>query len=489
MKGDISLVYFQQYKKKAKAKGNKKCHTETMRVKKSRYNSRAHFFFSSNLCAREMSADSGGMGKAPGTLAGEPASMLSNGCNGHNEIVSCGKKRTRIDEEPETNPTLPNEAVQDFLEPGDAPGVTLEQNVVEHEEAVGAKQEKELGASLCKAYVHVTGRGYPVLPPQDQLEDNLEVRIGAKCTAYDNRDKMWYKSSIVELHGARAKIHYEGWDKKYDSIVEISSLKPSVKKAELPVMATPLSLVVTDIFSKSVRLEVGMPADAQKVQEFFVNVNGLEDPQKIKVFTASSSSGDACCRYAFEYKGLDADTEYELQVRAAARTCKKSAHSPVVPFKTAAASLAQASAQVEDGASRAAKAKAQEKTKLQMQKGGLKRPELSEEEIKRRDERRKTMYNDDHCSTCLGWTGAKIYCSGGCMRTFHIECVNLDDAEEEVSLSHSLTLSPSLSLSRSRTPSLSLSLSHSLSLSRGERRRSPALPLQEHVFHTSLSRH
>jgi hypothetical protein len=32
------VVYFQQYKKRAKAKGNKKCHTETMRGKKSRYN-------------------------------------------------------------------------------------------------------------------------------------------------------------------------------------------------------------------------------------------------------------------------------------------------------------------------------------------------------------------------------------------------------------------------------------------------------------------
>jgi hypothetical protein len=32
------VVYFQQYKKRAKAKGNKKCHTETMRGKKNRYN-------------------------------------------------------------------------------------------------------------------------------------------------------------------------------------------------------------------------------------------------------------------------------------------------------------------------------------------------------------------------------------------------------------------------------------------------------------------
>jgi hypothetical protein len=30
----LNLVYFQQYKKRAKAKGNKKCHTETMRGKK-----------------------------------------------------------------------------------------------------------------------------------------------------------------------------------------------------------------------------------------------------------------------------------------------------------------------------------------------------------------------------------------------------------------------------------------------------------------------
>jgi hypothetical protein len=35
---EINLVYFQQYKKRAKAKGKKKCHTETMRGRKSRYN-------------------------------------------------------------------------------------------------------------------------------------------------------------------------------------------------------------------------------------------------------------------------------------------------------------------------------------------------------------------------------------------------------------------------------------------------------------------
>ena len=128
-----------------------------------------------------MSADSGGKGKAPGTLAGdpEPASMLSNGCNGHNGIVSCGttprqKKRIRIDDEPETNPKLPKEAVKDSLEPVDAPGVTLEQNVVEHEEAVGAKEEKELGASPSKVCAHVNGRGYPELPPPEQLEDTVE---------------------------------------------------------------------------------------------------------------------------------------------------------------------------------------------------------------------------------------------------------------------------------------------------------------------------
>ncbi len=34
----ISLFYFQQYKKRAKAKGKKKCHTETMKGRKSRYN-------------------------------------------------------------------------------------------------------------------------------------------------------------------------------------------------------------------------------------------------------------------------------------------------------------------------------------------------------------------------------------------------------------------------------------------------------------------
>jgi len=76
---------------------------------------------------QEMSAAGGGKGKAPGTLAGEPASMLSNGCNGHNDEVSCGttprqKKRIRIDEEPETNLKLPKEAVKDLLEPVDAPG-------------------------------------------------------------------------------------------------------------------------------------------------------------------------------------------------------------------------------------------------------------------------------------------------------------------------------------------------------------------------------
>jgi hypothetical protein len=118
----------------------------------------------------------------------------------------------------------------------------------------------------------------------------------------------------VELDGAQAKIHYSGWDKKYDSWVEISSLEPSVKIGEALVMDAPLSLVATAILSKSVKLEVGMRADAHKVQEFYVKFNGFEDQQKIKTFTVSSSSGDACCRYVFEYMGLDTDTEYELQV-------------------------------------------------------------------------------------------------------------------------------------------------------------------------------
>ncbi len=165
-----------------------------------------------------------------------------------------------------------------------------------------------------KAYAQVKRRGYSVLPPQEQLEDKLEVRIGAKCTAYDQRNRLWYMSSIVELDGAQAKIHYSGWDKKYDSWVEISSLEPSVKIGEALVMDAPLSLVATAILSKSVKLEVCMRADAQKVQGFYVKFNGFEDQQKIKTFTVSSSAVDACCRYVFEYTGLDTDTEYELQV-------------------------------------------------------------------------------------------------------------------------------------------------------------------------------
>ncbi len=54
MGGRPHIVYFQQYKKRAKAKGKKKCHTETMRGRKSLYNlyNTETFFWSSVLFFR-----------------------------------------------------------------------------------------------------------------------------------------------------------------------------------------------------------------------------------------------------------------------------------------------------------------------------------------------------------------------------------------------------------------------------------------------------
>ncbi len=54
-------------------------------------------------------------------------------------------------------------------------------------------------------------------PAAGLLEDALVVAVGSKCMAYDPRDDKWYKSSIVELKGDKAKIHYDGWGRRFDT--------------------------------------------------------------------------------------------------------------------------------------------------------------------------------------------------------------------------------------------------------------------------------
>ena len=53
-------------------------------------------------------------------------------------------------------------------------------------------------------------------PSNDLLEDKLEIKVGAQCIAYDERDDKWYKSKILQVNGNSAKIHYDGWGSKFD---------------------------------------------------------------------------------------------------------------------------------------------------------------------------------------------------------------------------------------------------------------------------------
>jgi len=60
------------------------------------------------------------------------------------------------------------------------------------------------------------GKGNELPPHEGELDSKLVVKIGAKCTAYDERDAKWYKSSILDIKGKSAQIHYEGWGPKYN---------------------------------------------------------------------------------------------------------------------------------------------------------------------------------------------------------------------------------------------------------------------------------
>jgi len=262
-------------------------------------------------------------------------------------------------------------------------------------------------------------QSYDLPPPQDELEEKLVVAKGAKCTAFDARDQRWYKSAIVELKGKQAKIHYDGWPTRYDAWVDIDLLKPPAKKRAVLQLPKPATLRCTATSTTSVSLEVTMPRDSAKVHEFRVELDGHEDPVKVKVFQFDA----AAYTYSFEYKGLQPETEYGIAVKALARNCLPSDLSDALRIATD--SPEDEGDMIEGGAGRSAKAMADLKSKQQaaLLSGKRERVDLSEAELKLRADKIKTKYHDYHCDLCLGWDGKLICCDGVCKRSYHPECV------------------------------------------------------------------
>ena len=222
--------------------------------------------------------------------------------------------------------------------------------------------------------------------------------------------------------GARSVTRPRGWTKRR---VEKATLKPPVLKKQARPLATP-SVTTWDATERSVRVKVAMPADAAKVHELAVLLDGVEDKVKVKSFDYHAPSSS----YVFEYKGLAPGTRYEMAVKASARNWLWSAFSPGVSVLTPA--KAAESGEVAAGCARSAKAEADRKSKLQaglLKKDG--KPGLSEEELKWREEKRRTKNHDYHCDLCLGWATDErlICCDGVCRRSFHFSCVNLDPAD------------------------------------------------------------
>jgi hypothetical protein len=276
------------------------------------------------------------------------------------------------------------------------------------------------GAGNCPSK-NSRGLGTEVPPPQDELEDTLDVKVGAKCTSYDSRDGKWYKCVIVELKGTEAKVHYEGWKKTFDAWVEVGNLKPPVKKHEAKTMPAPGSLRIKSTALRSVTLEASISPEAAKVQEISVQSVPVEDNEptfETKVKSASIDFDSTFSTFSFECKGLMPNKEYEIAVKVNARNFKWSAYSDCVRVKTDGEDV--------DHDTRKAKELAGQKSKQQAGLHMKQKVELSEQEAKARSDKLKTKHHDQHCDLCLAVEGQLFFCNGGCKRAFHADCVNVD---------------------------------------------------------------
>ncbi len=127
--------------------------------------------------------------------------------------------------------------------------------------------------------------------------------------------------------------------------MEKATLKPPVLQQQARPLATP-SISTWDATERSVCVKVCMPAEATRVHELAVLLDGLEDKFKVKQFEYDAASSS----YSFEYKGLQAGTRYELAVKVSARHWLWSAFSPAVTMLTRA--KAAGSAEVAAGTAR-----------------------------------------------------------------------------------------------------------------------------------------
>lgn len=52
----------------------------------------------------------------------------------------------------------------------------------------------------------------------------LNLKVGGKCVAYDDRDDKWFDSRVLKIDAAneRAFVHYNGWKSRFDRWVEFS---------------------------------------------------------------------------------------------------------------------------------------------------------------------------------------------------------------------------------------------------------------------------
>ena len=88
--------------------------------------------------------------------------------------------------------------------------------------------------------------------------------------------------------GARSVTRPRGWTKRR---VEKATLKPPVLKKQARPLATP-SVTTWDATERSVRVKVAMPADAAKVHELAVLLDGVEGNNTRDLMSASHQSLD-----------------------------------------------------------------------------------------------------------------------------------------------------------------------------------------------------
>eukprot|EP00960_Hanusia_phi_P054136 762553-Hanusia_phi.AAC.2 len=239
----------------------------------------------------------------------------------------------------------------------------------------------------------------------------------SKCTAFDERDGMWYDAKVIAMDGTngtnQVKIHFQRWSSKFDSWKDLDSLKPPKKVALLPKLPTVESIEVVEVQSKHATFKIEYPKDVEGFQAFQAKVNGTMDP--IKLLPKEND--------LYLFKGLDQLTKYTFTFRAIGKQKQRQGDwSHEISFETPSAESEQENQEAE----RLAKIKAEQKVMKSQVKD-----EKDEKEAEERKQKNRTKNHDYHCDVCLGWEGTLVCCDGSCRRSFHPSCVGLDEEEND----------------------------------------------------------